>query len=192
MPIHRKRSMPLPRISSMPLHRISSMPPHPIWSMPLHRISSKPLHRIWSMPLHRISSTLRCRISSTLPDRISSTLRWYCLAGGVMGIFVCGVRWWGGSDVVAGLGFLLFVQCGCVVRFLSACSAYTSFRQRHRVIAAFKAHRASSVGFSSFPYTLPLRVCLCCCFLPSSASPGMAVLVFPPFVCIVCIFRHGC
>jgi hypothetical protein len=152
--------------------------------MPLLCISSMPLRRLWSRPLHRMSSTLPCRISSTL--------RWYCLAGGVMGLFVCGVRWWGGSDVVAGLGFLVFVQCGRVERFLSACCAHTSFRQRHRVIAAFKAHRASSVGFSSFPYTLPLRVCLCCCFLPSSSSPGMAVLVFPPFVCIVCISRHGC
>jgi hypothetical protein len=42
-----------------------------------------------------------------------------------MGLFVCGVRWWDGSDVVAGLGFLVFVQCGCVVRFLSARCAHT-------------------------------------------------------------------
>jgi hypothetical protein len=48
-------------------------------------------------------------------------------------------------------------------------AAHTSFRQRHRVIAAFNAHWASSMGFSSFPYTLPFRVWLCWYFLHISS-----------------------
>jgi hypothetical protein len=35
-------------------------------------------------------------------------LRWY--AGEVMGLFVCAVWWCGVYDVVAGLGFLVFVE----------------------------------------------------------------------------------
>jgi hypothetical protein len=35
-----------------------------------------------------------------------------------MSLFVCAVWLCGVSDVVAGLGVLVFVECGCVERFL--------------------------------------------------------------------------
>jgi hypothetical protein len=155
----------------MPLHRIESMPLHNVDASLLHvaklpyRIMSKLPYRIMSNLPYRIMSTLRCRISSSLPYGISSTLHWYFMAGGVMGLFVCGVRWCGVSDVVRGSGFWGFLRVDVSSAFYRY-AAHTSFRQRHRVIAA---HRASSMGYSSFPYTLPLRVWLCWYFLPISS-----------------------
>jgi hypothetical protein len=152
--------------------------------MPLYHTRSMPLHRMSSLLPYRIMSTLLCRISSSLPYGISSTLHWYCMAGGVMGLFVCGVRWCGVSDVAGGEGFCGLLRVDVSSAFYRH-AAHTSFRQHHRVIAAFNAHWASSMGFFSFLYTLPFRrrVWLCWCFLPLSASPVMTANMFARYAC---------
>jgi hypothetical protein len=57
------------------------------------------------LPLHGNDDCIR---GSRLEDASPQRRR----IDGVLSPFVCGVRWRGGSNVVAGLGFLGFVQCG--------------------------------------------------------------------------------
>jgi hypothetical protein len=161
---------------------MSSSLPYRIMSTPLCRISSSLPYGISSTLLCRISSSLPYGISSSLLYGISSTLHWYCMAGEVMGLFVCGVRWCGVSDVAEGWGFCGLLRVDVSSAFYRH-AAHTSFRQRHRVIAAFNTHRVSSMGFSSFPYTLPFRVWLCWCFLQSSASPVMTANMLARCAC---------